>query len=791
MPTESCYELLEFNKIKQTVASCAVLSPTKNKINISYPSFDLIEIKHALSLTQEAYVSLFELLLNPIVPFDDVSELLEKSKVDVTLSMGELLKVARLLRSARIAKSTIAYAPDDKIKLLKQLTEGLYVDKQIETNIFDVILNEFEISDGASDKLYGLRRKIASLKIKLKEKLFSYTKNNESSKYLQDNLVTVRDGRYVLPVKAECRGEVGGIVHDRSSSGSTVFVEPFAIVELNNELRFAIGEEQAEVERILRDFTKRVCDVSDALFITQEVCVNIDEAFAKAKYSESINGIAPSFNDDGIFKIKAIRHPLIDKDKVVPIDLAIGGEYSILMITGPNTGGKTVTLKTMGLASLMAYFGLYLPCVEANLCVYDDIFCDIGDNQSIESELSTFSSHITSLINIVNSVTNKSLVLLDELCGGTDPDEGAALALGFISRLLEVKCSAILTTHYGQLKEYAMSASGIMNASMQFNSETFAPTYKLILGMPGTSNAIKIAKRLGVDEEIINFAESSLSKDKINLEKVLLNAEDIKRKSEAELAKNARLNESLLLETAELEKRRKQLDATMEKIRLNAAVETKRLVSGALERANQIIEEMKAKQAEIDSAALLRAKQLRSELEDIDYSMNSESIISHCLPIAEKEIKLGASVIVKSLDSLGVIKSVNPKRKEAEVQIGAVKMKVQFSNLGKPVEKKAEKKTDKKRSAKITGEQAPSGFTEREIMVLGYTVSEAVQKIEPFILSMYQENDAKILRIVHGKGTGALGKGIQAYLKTCPMIVEYRYGRYGEGDSGVTIVTIK
>ncbi len=788
MPSSRVYELLEFNKIRQSVAAFAVLSHTKEKLCTALPSFNFSEISTAQSLTIEADVMLNKLLLDPIVSFDPIDELLEKARVDATLGMGELLKVARLLRAARIARSTITSATEE-IVLLKRLVEGIFVDKLLENNITDVILSDTEISDKASDKLYGLRRKIATLNVKLKEKLLSYTKNNNSSKYLQDNLVTIREGRYVLPVKSECRGEVAGLVHDKSATGSTVYIEPFAIVELNNELRYTIGEEQAEIERILREFTRRVSACTDLLYVSQNICVSLDEVFAKAKYSVKINGTSPTFNEKGVLSLKKARHPLIDKDKVVAIDVELGGDFSVLMITGPNTGGKTVSLKTTGLLCLMAYFGLMLPCENANVCLYDDIFCDIGDNQSIESELSTFSSHMTCLIKIIKNISNKSLVLLDELCGGTDPEEGAALAIGFVNKIINVGCSAILTTHYGQLKEFAMTTKSVRNASMQFNEETFAPTYKLVMGMPGSSNALKIAKRLGVDDDIISIARKNLSEEKRSFEKILSSAEEIKRKSEVELDETRRLTQQLLLEKSELERRKKQLDLTMEKIRANAAAETKRLVSSAVERANEIIEEMTAELKNFDDAALLRSKKMRRELENLDYTLNSEAIVAECVEIKDSEIVVGAEVVVKSLNSSGIVKSVNVKRKEAEVQIGSVKMKLGFSNLGKPIKKKI-LPAPKNRSY-VNVERVSSGFTQREIVVLGMTVSEALEQIEPFVLSMANEDDAKTLRIVHGKGTGALGRGIQDFLKTNPLVLEYRYGRYGEGDSGVTIVTVK
>ncbi|MFR5062374.1 MAG: endonuclease MutS2 [Christensenellales bacterium] len=791
MPEKRIFDLLEFNKIKETVAQYTVSNRAREEILSSAPSFDKYEIETALNMTREASLMLEKYQLNPVAAFDDLDEILEKSKKDVTLAMGELLKVGRLLRSARIAQSTLKSAPNE-INLLKNITENIFIDKSLEKKIFDCILSESEMSDNASDKLYGLRRKILNLNLKLKEKLLSYTRNNNSSKYLQDNLVTIREGRYVLPVKSECRGEVQGLVHDKSATGSTVFIEPFAIVELNNELKFAISEEQAEIDKILFEFSKQVAMRSDELFVAQNACTILDIVFCKAKYSIKIKGIFPEICNKKAIKFTEARHPLIDAHKVIPVNIETGENYRILIITGPNTGGKTVCLKTAGLFCLMAYFGLYLPCAKASLSIFDDIFCDIGDEQSIENELSTFSSHVNNLIYITQNMTADSLVLLDEVGGGTDPTEGAALAVGIVKYIEKIGSSAILTTHYDELKEYALTSPAAENACMQFDENTLSPTYKLITGMPGTSNALKIAKRLGLNLEIIRCATENLSAEKIRFENILQNAEKIKNQSIAELEETRKIKETTERERAQIEEKRLRLDAALEKIKNNAAAETKRLISSSMDRADEIIEEMKVEMQKADEAALLRAKKLRHELEDISYRINDEHRETICESLSEAEIKPGAIVIVKSLGASGTIKSVNIKKREAEIQIGMVKTNIAFSELGKPTpsrEKNAPLPT--KRAIQSKKEFFSSGFSEREIKVLGMTVSEAIEAIEPYILSMSNTDDAKILRIVHGKGTGALGKGIQAYLKSNPLIAEYRYGRYGEGDNGVTIATVK
>ena len=796
MPNDKVYALLEFDKVKETVAEYAASSLTATEILKSAPSFDKFEIERNLLLTREADIMLNKLLLNPVCVFDDVTEILEKARKDSTLSMSELLKIGRLLKSVRIAQTTINRAPGE-IVLLKEIVSGAIIDKPLEKDIFDIILSDFEMSDTASDKLYGLRKKILSLNAKLKEKLLSYTRTNDSSKYLQDNLVTVREGRYVLPVKSECRGEVPGLVHDRSATGSTVFVEPFAIVELNNELRFAMAEEQAEVERILRALSDRVAQGSDATFICQNICVIIDEVFCKAKYSTKIRGVLPEISDKNTVKLSGARHPLIDSEKVVPIDIECGDDYRILLITGPNTGGKTVCLKTVGLFCLMAYFGLYLPCIQAKICVFDDIFVDIGDEQSIENELSTFSSHVINLIYITERMTKNSLVLLDEVGGGTDPTEGAALAVGIVKYTVDAGATAVFTTHYDELKEFAMMCPEAQNACMQFDEKTLSPTYKLITGMPGTSNALKIAKRLGLNPCIVEYAQNTISEEKVKFENVLRNAENIKNQSLAELEATRTLKESIVAERAELEKTRTQLNASLDKIRANAAAETKRLVSNSLSRANEIIEEMSEQMRLNDEAALLKAKKLRTELEDLSFRLNDEGTQMLCNPISDSEIKPGIEVAVKNLNAVGTVVSADLKKRKALVRMGLITTSVAFADLGKPVKNRAEKpdtiKKQKKVAKNITRSASgeSGGFTQKEINVIGMTVSEAIEAIEPFLIAMSGEDGAKILRIVHGKGTGALGRGIQSYLKSSSLVSEYRYGRYGEGDNGVTIATLK
>ncbi len=789
MANDRLLSLLEFDKIRNGVAECATSEISRSILKQQVPSFDKYEIDHMLALTSEACDMLDRYNLNPVEAFDDVSGLLDKSSKGGVLPPNELLRVARLLRCAKIAKSTLDNSPEDIVEL-KRIFEFCIIDRTLMKNIFDWIVGENEISDNASDKLFGIRRKKQALQAKLSEKLLLYTRNNDFSKYLQDNIVTVREGRYVLPVRAECRNGVQGIVHDRSSTGSTVFVEPFAVVELNNEMRVLVAEENDEIERILSELSVRVASSSSDILMCQSMCITLDIVFSKAKYSNKISGVMPTFNDKFVLNLVGARHPLIYKDKVVPVDIGLGNEYKILLITGPNTGGKTVCMKTAGLFCLMAYFGLLLPCISAEICYFSGIYCNLGDEQSLENELSTFSSHIKNIADILKKSDSNSLILLDEVGGGTSPEEGAALAIGIVKEIERKSACAILTTHYDKLKEYAVITNNVENACMQFDENTLAPTYKLIIGMPGTSNALKIAQKLGLPSQVVLDAENALDQKYVTFEKLLQSAEKIKNNSMRELNETRKIKADLESLQAETATQKAKLDSAYDKIKQNAAVETKRLVSSAVEKANELLEQIKAEMKQADEASLLRMKQMRRNLEDIEYSLRDDDLQVSCLPIDRENIAIGAHVIVKTIGSEGVIVSVNPKRKQALVQSGAARLNVDFKDLGQPQQRKVDEPRSKRKKPS-GGEKASSGFSEREVILLGKTVSEAIEIIEPLIISMNFENDAKILRIVHGKGTGALGKGIQAYLKTCPLVSEYRFGRYGEGDNGVTITTIK
>lgn len=789
----SCLKLLEFDKIMQLVASFASSQSTKEEILRSKPTFNYSEVVYNQNLTSEASLIMEKYMASPIVAFDNIDEIVQKAKIDAILQPTELLKVARMLKSARIAKSTILGCGDD-VEILKGIVYALLIDEALEKDISIAIVGENEISDNASDKLRDIRRKIAQLNVKLKEKLSSYTRKSEVSSYLQDNLVTIRNNRFVLPVKSAFKNLVPGLVHDQSATGSTTFIEPFVIVELNNELRSMQAEESAEIERILIEFSKRVNSNSEMLVLCQKTCIMLDIVFSKYSFSVKNKCSVPILNKKGIVKLSKARHPLIDKNKVVPIDVEIGSSFDVLLITGPNTGGKTVSLKTIGLFCLMTYYGLWLPCEDAQINVYDNIFCDIGDEQSIHNELSTFSSHMVKIVNIVNSLNCNSLVLLDELGGGTDPVEGSALAIAIIDYIKRTGAKAVITTHYNELKEYGLVEDRVENACMQFDLSSFAPTFKLILGMPGTSNALNIAKRLGLKSDIIERATEYIEPEKQEFENLLKNAENLKNEALKRLAEIEQEKAEVDQQRTKLISDAKRLENAMEKIKSNATAETRRLVSSSMTKADEIIDKMKELLARADEGALLEAKKLRKQLENIDDEINRESDFVQYEKMNRNQIVPQTECVVISLNARGVIKSNVDKKGMVLVSMGAISTKVNADDIGiVPPELKKEKKSSSGfRSIKKVEQRPTQSVTFlTEIKVLGYTVDEAIAEIEPYLLNMYESEGEKTIKIVHGKGTMALARGLHRYFKDSPIVAEFRYGRYGEGDNGVTFVTVK
>ena len=609
---------LELDKILSAVALCAGSEKGKERILGTEPSGDLLTVRSLQNETEEAYYAMNSCNCYPSFEVDEITECVMRAKKLSMLTMGELLKIARLLRLTKNLKNSIAKLDPERAPILTAFANRLYLQNSLAEEIDRSIFSETEMNDCASDKLAAIRREIKRNGERLRAKLNSYISMPEYRNALQDTLVTMRGDRYVIPVKREFKGAINGLVHDRSASGATLYVEPMAIVEMNNELKMLLADEKAEIDRILREFTTRVAVIADELLSDYEIIVSLDVIFARAAYAIETRATLPILNQRGYINIKKGRHPLIDKDRVVPVSLSLGKEYSVLLITGPNTGGKTVSLKLAGLFVLMAECGLYLPAEEeSEVSVFEQVFCDVGDEQSIEQSLSTFSSHIKNIVEIMSRYNERSLVLLDELGAGTDPDEGAALAVCITERIRKSGAKAIITTHYSKLKEYSYSTDGVENASMDFNPETYEPTFHLIIGIPGTSNALQIAARLGLDPELISEAKAAVGDNRVNFDEVLQSADQARRAAETEREAEKRLNDELRAEKRALEEEKNRLFVQREKIAATVKQEVKRRVGESLEEVNDILAQLKKLLEDPQPRDYFEAAKLRKQIEEI------------------------------------------------------------------------------------------------------------------------------------------------------------------------------
>ena len=786
MISEKTLKSIEFDKVLLSVSQYAVLERTKNCIKSFSPLTSFAQVNRLQSMTKEGYDLLYKHNVSSVYYFDDVSDELQRADRNGTLNNAELLRIASNLKSARILRTSILNVKDDSIVLIPEIASRLYTNLEFEKEITSKILSEDTISDTASNELYHIRKSIRNLNARIREQLNSYV-HSSLNKYLQDAVVTMRQDRYVIPVKSEYRSFVRGFIHDQSSSGATVFIEPEHVMELNNDLKRALLDEQAEIVRILAGLSNKVSFMSDGIRYNAENIQEIDEVFAKAQYSFANKCSMPILNDKGIIDIIGGRHPLIDKNRVVPVSVSFGKSNNFLLITGPNTGGKTVTLKLVGLLTAMTMSGIFIPTIDgSSISVFNNIFCDIGDEQSIEQNLSTFSSHIKNLINIIDMVDEKSLVLIDEIGAGTDPEEGSALGLAIIKKLLSLNCFGIITTHYSMLKEFAMESGKIENASMEFDAKSLKPLYKLNIGIPGSSNAIDIAKTLGLDALVIQDALKYLSDGKISFEKVLKKAEETRR--EADLLKNE-------LELIKADKQ-KELDIIKEekdkivkereRIYSNAKQETKRIVADKLADAEEIILELKSilGKQDLQNKDVFKASELKNRLMNSKYlSAEQENAPLELVKPKLNELVIGNKVYVKSLDTFAKILSVNQRKGEAEVSIGSMSTVVKIKDLFNSEKIKEEKKVNVSKSTIKTD-------VVNEINVIGKDSLEAVDQVK-FFIDRSVVNNVSEIKVIHGVGEGILLREIRNYLKTDKNVLEFRKGKYGEGENGVTIIKLR
>ena len=775
--------VLEFPKIRARMAALATTEMGRACALELMPSSDPFLVRRMQQQTEEASTVLAYNGSNPMAAFTDVRPFLKLAQIGSTLSAKAILQIADAMKASRLVRSALVTDREDT-PLLTELGSRLYANRRLEEDIFDAILSEDEISDHASSELNDIRRHIRVLNDRIRDKLNSIVRSPSTVKYLMDAIITMRNGRYVVPVKAECRANVPGIVHDQSGTGSTLFIEPMSVVEAGNELKQWAVKEKNEIERILAAFSAQIGPDAELIGDSLENLAEIDMIFARAALGRSMNAVPPKLNEEGRVNLIRARHPLIDPDKVVPSNLWLGEDFTTLVITGPNTGGKTVTLKTVGLLSLMAQAGMQIPAAYGSeLAIFDEIFADIGDEQSIEQSLSTFSSHMTNIVDILERVTENSLVLFDELGAGTDPTEGAALAMAILNRLLEKRVRTMATTHYSELKVFALSTPGVENASVEFNVETLRPTYRLSIGVPGKSNAFEISRKLGLPEEIIDSAKEKLSGDQVRFEDVIANAEYHRQIAEKErkLAEEAHLETQKLRDEAE--KLRSDLAAHRERDLRKAKDEARRILQRAQRESEQLIADLKKKNSgELKEHELhaMRAK-LQSAIDE-----NAEKIeVPVGVGEVPKSVQIGDTVELTNLGTKATILTLPDSKGECTVQAGALKLKAKLKDMRTAQPDKPKKQV--KSASRLHVSARP---VETECDVRGCNLEEALMAVDLFLDGAVL-NRLRSVSIIHGKGTGILRAGIHKHLKTHSAVKEFRLGRYGEGEDGVTIVTLK
>ena len=789
---------LEYNKIITQLTSYAASTPGKLLCQNLLPMSDYHEIVQAQTETSDALTRVRMKGSLSLSGIRDVRDSLKRLEIGSALGIPELLSISSLLTVAARAKAYGHHEeseefPDDS---LDQMFRSLEPLTPANNEIKRCIISEEEISDNASPGLHKVRRSMHGINDRIHTQLNSIL--NSCRSYLQDAVITMRDGRYCLPVKAEYKSQVNGMVHDQSSTGSTLFIEPMAVIQLNNELRTLEIQEQKEIEAVLADLSNQLTPYTTELAIDLQILTKLDFIFAKAALSRHFKCSEPKFNTEGRIHIKDGRHPLLDPQKVVPITVWLGTDFDLLMVTGPNTGGKTVSLKTVGLFTLMGQAGLHIPAFEGSeLAVFEEVFADIGDEQSIEQSLSTFSAHMTNIVNILNQADSRSLCLFDELCSGTDPTEGAALAIAILNFLHNMKCRTMATTHYSELKIYALSTPGVENACCEFDVATLRPTYRLLIGIPGKSNAFAISKKLGLPDYIIEDAKNHLESEDETFEDVISRLEENRVTIEKERTEIESYKAEIARLKSGLEKKEERFDERRDKMIRKANEEAQQILREAKETADRTIKNINklAASSGIDTKALEAERtKLRDSLKKVEggLSLKQETRKPH-KAINPKTLKLGDGVRVLSMNLNGTVSSLPDAQGNVFVQMGILRSKVNISDLELLQENSVSGpglEARRKGSGSSNIKMSKSFGISPEINVLGMTVDEAVAQLDKYLDDAYIAHLPQV-RIVHGKGTGALRAGIHKHLKRLKYIKEFHLGGFGEGDAGVTIVVFK
>lgn len=785
---EKSKRVLELDKIINRLQSHAVSEIAKEHIRNMEISLDIAEIEKMQKETSESVNLIVKKGEPPLFGIRSMDDYMKRVSIGGSLSPGGLLNVSDFLRVSRYLKRYISSEEDYMVNFptISSLIENLSVYKNIEDKINEAIISEEEISDNASTKLATIRRNIQKKKESVRGKLNQIVSSDKD--LLQDSIVTIREGRYVVPVKQENKSRVKGLVHDVSSSGQTVYIEPIAVVNLNNELRELAAEEREEIERILLELSGMVSEIAYEISANEMILKEIDFIFAKGKLSLEQEANSPKLNNKGYTNLKEARHPLLNKDNIVPINVYIGDSFTSLIITGPNTGGKTVTLKTLGLLTLMAQLGLHIPAKESSeIGIVKNVFADIGDEQSIEQSLSTFSSHMVNIVEILKYADKDSLVLFDELGAGTDPTEGAALARSIMDYMLEREIRTVSTTHYNQLKVYALTVEGVQNASMEFNVDTLSPTYKLLIGVPGKSNAFEISKRLGMSDDIIQYARELISEDNIEFENVLKSIEEDRTRIEANKDETEKYKRDLETKNRELEKEIEKVKSQKDKVIRDAKNEAKRILNLAKDDVSLVLDEIHQLKDELSTEQARRLQQaqdvLRENLDDVTFSNDQIRIEKAKNPV--KKLKVGDSVRVSSLNAEGTVIELEDSSNNVLVQVGMMKIKLPKESLVKSTA--SEEKI--KRKTKTIIERKAKSITS-EIDVRGMVFDDAKIEVDKYIDDAYLSG-LKSVRIIHGKGSGVLRIKLKEDLRYNPHVKSTKDAAYNEGGSGVSIVELK
>lgn len=784
---------LEYYKIIEQLVEKASSPMGKELCKNLLPSTDIYEIRHMQTQTKDALTRLFQKGNISFGSVKDIRGSLKRLEIGSSLGISELLSVAGLLENTNRVK---AYSRNERGDSLPDSLDGMFSSLEpltpLSSEIRRCILSQDEISDDASSGLMRVRRGMKIANDRIHTQLASLV-NGSARNYLQDSVITMRNGRYCIPVKAEYKGQVPGMIHDQSSTGSTLFIEPMAIVKLNNDIRELELQEQKEIEAILAELSQKTAENLEAIRADLEIMVQLDFIFARASLALDMNGSEPILNEEGRIRLKQARHPLIPKKKAVPIDVRLGDDFDLLVVTGPNTGGKTVSLKTVGLLTLMGQSGLHIPAFDrSELSIFHEVYADIGDEQSIEQSLSTFSSHMTNVVSFLKDADRNSLVLFDELGAGTDPTEGAALAISILSYLHEQGIRTMATTHYSELKVYALSTPGVENACCEFNVETLRPTYRLLIGVPGKSNAFAISSKLGLPDFIIEKAKEQISEQDESFEDVLTSLENSRVTIENERLEIERYKSEIEALKNRLESKQEKLDERKERIIRQANEEAHRILAETKEYADQTMKLFhKFQKDHVDTAAVEKERQaLRARMNQTEKSMSMNTAAKKPKKeLTAKDLSLGDTVKVLSMNLKGTVSSHPDSKGFLFVQMGIIRSKVHISDL-ELIDEPVINTPGLSRTGAGKIRMSKSSSVSTEINLLGKTVDEAIAELDKYLDDAYIAH-LKSVRVVHGKGTGALRKGVHNYLKRQKHVDSFRLGEFGEGDAGVTIVEFK